>query len=94
MRVEPEQSSSDLHALGHVVWQIPSQQSWPVDAQSVDDWQAFGQGSNAGLRQRPGALKDESMLFTDVQQTSPWLVWQSELVLHVFGHWFAPVQTP
>jgi hypothetical protein len=37
MRVEPEQSLSDEHGFGQVAWQMPSQHSSPVDAQSVDD---------------------------------------------------------
>jgi hypothetical protein len=41
----PEQSLSDWHGLGHVFWQIPSQHSSPVDAQSVDAVHALGHGS-------------------------------------------------
>ena len=88
MRVLPEQSLSDLHCLGQLVEQIPSQQSSPLDVQSLDCVHGLGHASKAGLRQSPEALKFGSTLFTDVQQTSPLAVWQSELDEHAFGHSF------
>jgi hypothetical protein len=94
IRAWPEQSSSVLHAFGHVDEQMPLQQSWPVAAQSLDAWQALGHVSYCGLRQRPAAVTVGSTLCTEVQQTSPKLVWQSVLVLHALGHWFEPVQIP
>ena len=36
IRFAPEQSLSELHDLGQLVWQMPSQQSSPVEVQSVD----------------------------------------------------------
>jgi hypothetical protein len=86
IRACPEQSLSDLHGLGQVIWHTPLQQSSPVAAQSLELVQDFGQGAYIGLRQRAEALRLGSMLLTEVQQTSPMLVWQSELVVQVFGH--------
>jgi len=86
MRAAPEQSESVEHALGHVAWQMPLQHSSPVDAQSVDDVHALGQGAYFGSRQSPAAVTVGSMALTDVQHTSPSAVWHSELVAQVFGH--------
>lgn len=94
MRVWPEQSSSDLHALGQVFLQIPSQQSSPVAAQSLEAAHAFGHVSNAGLRQRPATASAGSRLLTDVQQISPTPVWHSVLVPQALGHLFDAAQTP
>jgi hypothetical protein len=80
--------------LAHVLEQTPSQQSCPVAAQSVEAVHALGHVSYAGFRQRPGAVTDGSMLCTDVQQTSPLLVWQSELVVQLFGQSFDGTQIP
>jgi hypothetical protein len=94
MRSCPEQSLSDWHFFGHSCWQVPSQQSSPVVAQSVDVTQDLGHGEYVGFRQSPPTLKLVSSDLMDVQQISPFVVWQSELVAHAFGHSFAPRQTP
>lgn len=74
IRAVPEQSPSLLQDCGQVCWQMPSQQSSPVAAQSADAVHAVGHGEYWGLRQRPDAVTLESMAFAVVQQTSPWLV--------------------
>ena len=90
----PVQSSSDWHALGQVLWHTPSQQSCPVAAQSLDVLHALGHVSYIGLRHRPAALRLGSTLLTDVQHTSPMLVWQSLLALQAFGHSLPGKQIP
>jgi hypothetical protein len=42
IRFAPEQSLSIVHDLGHVVWQMPLQQSSPVAVQSLDCAQVLG----------------------------------------------------
>jgi hypothetical protein len=92
IRFIPEQSLSEVHDLGQLFEQMPLQQSSPVDVQSLDCVHDLGHGWYAGLRHNPPALRDGSNLVTDVQQTSPMLVWQSELVEHALGHWFVGKQ--
>jgi hypothetical protein len=94
MRAFPVQSLSDMQGLGHVLWQIPLQQSWPLAAQSLEAMHDLGHDSYIGLRHSPAPVTDGSMLLTVVQHTSPRLVWQSVLVAHVFGHAFEGTQTP
>jgi hypothetical protein len=66
-----EQSLSLWHALGHVFWQMPSQQSGLVASHSLDVVHAFGQGAYVGFRHRPAALRLGSNLLSVVQHTSP-----------------------
>jgi hypothetical protein len=94
MRAAPVQSLSDMHGLGQLLEQTPSQQSWPVAAQSVSDMHDLGHGSYIGLRQRPVADRVVSTLCTEVQHTSPMLVWQSVLVPQLFGHSAPGMQIP
>ena len=84
---------SELHCLAQFFEQMPLQHSSPVDVQSDDCVHAFGHGSKAGSRQSPETLNAGSIFLTDVQQTSPVLVWQVELVVHAFGHWLGGRQT-
>ena len=89
-----------LHDWGHVGWHKPSaQQRPPAIAQSVDCVHFVGQGSASaafGARQSPVtlALRFGSTLRTDVQQISPIVVLQSELVAQAWGQEFAGVQMP
>jgi hypothetical protein len=94
IRASPVQSLSDWHALGHVCWQMPLQHSSPVDAQSVDVVHALGHGEYVGLRHSPDAVTDGSMAWTELQHTSPTLVWHSVLAVHVFGHSLVGRQMP
>jgi hypothetical protein len=73
---------------------MPLQQSSPVEAQSADDVHALGHGSYCGLRQRPAAVRLESTACTEVQHTSPLVVWQSALAVQAFGHSLLGVQMP
>lgn len=91
-QIWPLQSLSTLHAFGHVVEHVPLQQIAAVDGQSADVEHDFGHGSYAGLRHKPFALRFGSIVFTDVQHTSPLFVAQSVLVLHAFGHMLAATQ--
>jgi hypothetical protein len=86
IRFMPEQSLSEAHDLGQLFWQMPLQQSSPVEVQSLDCMHDLGHAWKVGLRHNPAALRDRSNLVTDVQHTSPMLVWQSELVEHALGH--------
>jgi hypothetical protein len=88
----PVQSLSSLHDFAHVDAHTPLQQSAAFAGQSCEVWHAFGHGSYAGLRHKPFAFKLGSIVFTDVQQTSPLFVAQSLLVAHAFGHSFAATQ--
>jgi hypothetical protein len=45
IREVPGQSSSVLHALGQVLWQMPPQHSKPLAAQSADVVHVLGHGS-------------------------------------------------
>jgi hypothetical protein len=94
MRASPVQSLSEVQAFGHVFWQTPLQQSSPVDAQSLDVVHDCGHVSYIGLRQSPLAVTVGSIDLTEVQHTSPMLVWQSELVLHALGHSLPGTQIP
>jgi hypothetical protein len=90
------QSLSELHALAHVSWQTPMQQSFPIWAQSDDVVHVLGQGFEFGLavgfRHNPLTFRLGSTVGADVQQTSPEVVSQSLLDPHIFGHWLACVQ--
>jgi hypothetical protein len=88
----PLQSLSSLHAFGQVAEHVPLQQIAAVVGQSDEVEHDFGHGSYAGFKQRPAALRLGSIVFTEVQHTSPLLVAQSLLVLHAFGHSFAGTQ--
>jgi hypothetical protein len=94
MRAWPVQSLSEVHGFGQVFWHTPLQQSSPVDAQSLDAVHDFGHVSYIGLRQSPAAVTLGSIALTDVQHTSPTLVWQSVLVLHALGHSLPGTQMP
>jgi hypothetical protein len=96
----PSQSLLWLHDFGHEELQMPSQQMGFAASQSVDWLHTFGQKLApscpvyVGFRHRPGTLRLGSSLPTDVQQTSPFVVLQSLLDEHDFGHTFAAVQMP
>jgi hypothetical protein len=95
-QILPVQSLLCWHAFGHVAEQIPSQQIGvvPLEVQSADVLHAFKQGSVAGFKQRPLALRLGSSASTDVQQISPWLLLHSVSDAHDFGHLLAGVQMP
>ena len=78
-----------VHDFAHVCAQRPLQQSGAVRSQSEETLHVFAQGAYWLLRQRPGVLKLGSTVSTDVQQISPWLVAQSVLAVHAFGHLLA-----
>ena len=91
-QILPLQSLSLTQSLAHESAHTPSQQSCLVALQSADVVHDFGQASTAGLRQMPLAFRFGSMVFADVQQTSPDVVSQSLDAAHAFGQRLAGVQ--
>jgi hypothetical protein len=82
--------------LGHVLEQMPLQQSWLVEEQSESVEHAFGHGAYIGFRHSPAAVMLGSTLLAVVQHTSPFCVLHALLLFgaHDLGHSLAAVHRP
>ena len=80
------QSLLCLHVCGQVCWHCPWQQTWLDPTSQSEDWvRALGQGSYAGFRHRPAALRLGSARRTVVQQISPAEALHSDEAEQAFG---------